>query len=536
VKRVRTAGRLVVLLAAALLAGRCASPHGAPSSSGSAGPQPVSLPDLSKLVPTVQTQIRNQHEALTRTLENRGASVVDRADAFGELGKLLMAAQLSDSTETCFLNAQSLNPGNYRWPYYLAQYYRTQGDVQKATTLFERVLQLKPDDVDALVWLGEMRLSAGNPDAAQAVFAKALELSPSSVSARFGLGRTALAKGDNRKAVDYLEEVLKLNPKATAAHYPLSLAYSALGDAAKSAEHLRLRRDGNIRPADPLMRELDSLLISPQTYETRGIRALDDEDWSGAAAEFRKGLELSPDSAALHHRLATALSMMNDTKGAQAEFETAVRISADYFPAQFSLGVMLQAEGRHQEAIEHFAAALKERPTYAEARLRMASSLRRTGHSKEAVDEYQQVLASNADLPEARMGYAMMLVKLHRDREARDTLAEAAKAPGDQTVFVHALARLLASSPDDRVRDGRRSMELVQQLLQRGRTPELGETYAMTLAELGRYSEAASVQRDLMRGAERAGVANAEPRLAARLQLYERAEPCRTPWTDEEMP
>ena len=134
------------------------------------------------------------------------------------------------------------------------------------------------------------------------------------------------------------------------------------------------------------------------------------------------------------------------------------------------------------------------------------------------------------------MGYAMTLVKLHRDREARDTLAEAAKEPGDQSLFVRALARLLASSPDDSVRDGRRAMALVQQLLQHGRTPDLGETYAMTLAELGQYSEAASVQRDVMRAAERAGATNDEPRLAARLKLYERAEPCRTPWTDEEMP
>ena len=496
----------------------------------------MSLPDLSKLVPSVQTQIRTQHAALTHTLDNRAASVVDQADAYGEFGKLLMAAQLTDATEACFQNAQSLNPGDYRWPYYLAQFYRTQGDLPKATALFERVLQLKPDDVDALVWVGEMHLSAGNLDAAERAFAKALELAPTSVSARFGLGRTARANNDNRKAVGYLEEVLKLNPKATAAHYPLSLAYNALGDAAKSAEHLRQRRDGNIRPADPLMVELDSLLISPQTFETRGIRALDDEDWSGAATEFRKGLELSPDSAALHHRLGTALSMMSDAKGAQAEFETAVRTSPDYFPAQFSLGVMLQAEGRHQEAIEHFAAALKQRPTYTEASLRMASSLRRTGHAKEALEQYQQVLAGDADLPEARMGYAMTLVKLHRDLEARDTLAEAAKAPGDPIVFVHALARLLASSPDDRVRDGKRAMELVQQLLQRGRTPELGETYAMTLAELGQYREAASVQRDVMRAAQRAGVTNATPRLAARLQLYERAEPCRTPWTDEEMP
>ena len=99
------------------------------------------------------------------------------------------------------------------------------------------------------------------------------------------------------------------------------------------------------------------------------------------------------------------------------------------------------------------------------------------------------------------MGYAMVLSSLHRDREARDMLTEAERAKADDLVFTHALASLLATSPDESVRDGRRAMELVQQMLQRGRSLELGETYAMTLAELGQYREAQSLQRDLIAAA-----------------------------------
>jgi tetratricopeptide (TPR) repeat protein len=494
------------------------------------------LPDISKLVPSVQAQITAQHDALTRVLATPGTTLIERANASGELAKLLMAAQLPDGAEKAFLQAQSLNPSDYRWPYYLAHLARSQGDLPKAAGLFQRVLQLKPDDMDSLVWYGDVSLAAGKPELAEPSFARALELDPQSVSARFGAGRTALAKGDNRKAVEYLESVLQLNPKATAAHYPLSVAYSALGDAAKSAEHLRLRRDGRIAPRDTLMVEIDSLLQSPQTFESLGIRRLDEEDWAGAAEEFRKGLALAPDSAALHHRLGTALSMMSDQSGARAEFETAVAKSPDYFPALYSLGVMMQAEGSQAEAIERFRAALKVRPTYTEAHLRLASSLRRAGRTNDAIDEYRQVVAAAPDNTEARMGYAMALTKAHRDREARQTLTEAADAAAGDVVFTHALARLLAASPDNTVRNGTRAMELVQQLLKRGRTLELGETYAMALAELGQFREAQSLQRDLIAAAGRAGMTALRARLTSRLQLYDRADPCRTPWTDEEMP
>ena len=522
----------------ALLGASCSSPSnsGAPQTAApSVEVQPAPLPDLSKLVPSVQVQISSQYDALTRTLADSSSTLIQRANAYGEVGRYLMAAQLPDAAAANLRNAQSLNPSDYRWPFYLAQLARSQGDLPKATALLERVLQLKPDDMDSLVWLGDVNLASGKPDAAEPAFARAMQLDPNSVSAKFGAGRTALAKGDHSKAVEYLEEVLRLNPKATAAHYPLSQAYAALGDTAKSAEHLRLRRDGRIAPRDTLMVELDALLESPQTFESLGIRKLDEEDWPGAAEQFRRGLALAPDSPALHHRLGTALSLMNNQAGARAEFLTAVEKSPDYFPAQFSLGVMLQTEGKHAQAVDRFEAALKARPTYTEARLRLASSLRRTGRLKEALEQYEQARASAPDNSEARLGYAMVLSKLHRDREARDLLNEAS-ADGSDLVFTHALARLLATSPDEKVRDGRRAMDLVQQMLQRGRSIELGETYAMALAELGQYREAQALQRDLIAAAGRAGLATAKARLAARLQLYDRADPCRTPWTDEEMP
>lgn len=494
------------------------------------------LPDISKLVPSVQRQITEQHNWLVKTLARPDATPIDRSNAHGELGRLFMAAQMPDAALAEFTAAQAFNASDYRWPYFMAHLARNAGDLTKAQSLFEHVLQLKPDDMDSLVWLGDVSLAAGHLDVAERSFARALQLDPNSVSAKYGAGRTALAKGNNAEAVAQLESALSLNPKATAAHYPLSQAYSALGESAKAAEHLSLRRDGRIAPRDTLMLELDSLLQSPQSYETLGIRRLDEENWEGAAEQFRKGIALAPDQPSLHHRLATALSMMQDEKGAVAEFEKAVTLSPEYFPSQFSLGVIAQEKGQHAQAIERFTAALGARPNYTEARLRLASSLRRTGKGTEALAAYRQALAGAPDNPEARMGMVMLLSKMRRDREARQVLEESLKANAGDLVAMHALARLLATSPDASVRDGRRAMELVQQMMQRGRTLELGETYAMTLAELGQFKDAQGLQRELIAAADRAGMTALKARLTARLALYDRADPCRTPWTDEEMP
>src|SRR5439155_8000462 len=125
-------------------------------------------------------------------------------------------------------------------------------------------------------------------------------------------------------------------------------------------------------------------LESPQAYESRGIRALNKKQWQEAAALFRKGLDLTPDSPALRYRLGTVMFMVGDAAGARAQFEQVVRASPDYFLAQYSLGVMLQDTGRHADAIERFRAALRARPSYTEARLRLATGLRRADRVKES--------------------------------------------------------------------------------------------------------------------------------------------------------
>ena len=521
----------------ALAAGGCAVRPDAPASSNGRALLPVSLPDLSKAASSVQSQVRTTNASLSAKIENRQTPIPSLADAYGELGRLLMAADYPDAAEPCFLNAQTLASNDDRWPYYLAHIHRKRGELDKARTLFEQALRLRPDAVAALVWLGDVALAQGRPDAAEPHFSKALSLEPASLSARFGLGRVALAKQDYRRAAGYLEEVLAQDPEAAGAHYPLGMAYRGLGDLKNAEAQLRLQKNKDILPADPLIVELEELLESPQAYESRGIRALNKKQWPEAAALFRRGLELAPDSASLRHRLGTVLFMTGDPAGAQAQFEQVVSASPDYFLAQYSLGVMLQDAGRHADAIKRFSEAIRTRSSYAEARLRLATSLRRVGRTKESLTHYAQILAVNSNHIEARFGRAMALVQLGRYQEARDHLLADVKAYPEQSVFAHGLARLLAAAPDDRVRDGERAMTLMGDLLKKEqRTLDLGETMAMALAAAGRFDEAAGVQRDLIRGAEKAGLRQVVARLAANLELYERREPCRTPWPAGEIP
>jgi hypothetical protein len=129
----------------------------------------------------------------------------------------------------------------------------------------------------------------------------------------------------------------------------------------------------------------------------------------------------------------------------------------------------------------------------------------------------------------------MALVGLARYQEARDRLIEDVRRNPARPAFAHALVRVLAAASDDRVRDGRRAIAMVQDLLAReAPSADLAEATAMAMAEMGRFDEALMWQREAMAIAERAGRADLSKRMAETLSLYQRRQPRRRPWRDDD--
>lgn len=486
---------------------------------------------------SVAEQLTERHTAVERERVRIPPDQVELARAYGELGKVLLGAKYHDAAEPALRNAASLDPADVRWPYYLAHLHRERGDVPEATKQFERVLQLRAADVPALVWLAGLHLNEAREEAAEPLIQRALAADPQSVAALHEAGRLSLARRDYRTAVRRLESALALDATATALHYPLAMAYRGLGDAARAERHLSQRSRDNrvVAPVDPLMRELEQSVAAPLAFEARGVEALNRRDWVQAAEAFRQGTALAPRSAPLHHRLGTALVMMGRTAEAQGEFETAIRVSPGYAKAHYSLGLLLEDRGDEEGARAKYAAAVQSAPGYAAARVRLADVLRRRGNFQEALAEYDRAGDDDPALSDAPLGRALALAGLGRYAEARDQLTAGMTAFPDHTGFPHALARLLAAAPDDRVRDGRRALAVIENVLKRDQSTEAGEALAMALAELGRFDEAAGVQRDLIAAARQAGDVERARALAGNLRLYDARQPSRTMWRNDEV-
>jgi len=190
---------VAVLLVAGSIA--CGGTNQATTTSNRPSLRPVALPDIASASPEVQSRLRERHESLTKTINNTGASSSALADAYGEMGKLFLAAEYFDAAEACFVNAGTLAPSDMRWPYYLAHAYRRSNRNDQAAASFTRALALQPQHVPSLVWLAEIRLASNQPEEAERLLQTARSLEPQSGAVRYGMGRAVLPRQDYPNAV-----------------------------------------------------------------------------------------------------------------------------------------------------------------------------------------------------------------------------------------------------------------------------------------------------------------------------------------------
>jgi tetratricopeptide (TPR) repeat protein len=530
----------IVLL---LFVAACGSSKPSAPASPALASREVMLPDLARMDPPVQAQVKQRYATLMEK-KKAGASGDELGTAYGEYAMLLQAAEYYEAAEPAYLNAQDLMPGDMRWPYYLGHLYKSIGQTEKSIQSFERALDRNPSEIATLIWLGRLYLEQGKPDVAERMFDRAAQLPPRNVATMAGLGQTALARRDYQRAVTVLEEALAFDPSAASIHSPLANAYRGLGDTAKAEEHLKQWRNTDLVVPDRLRSDLDMSIESGLAYELRGVRALEARDFKAAEEAFRKGVQLVPPATALgrslRHKLGTALVLQGDVAGAMAHFEEVAKLAPAEgldeasAKANYSLGVVLASSGQTAPAIQRLTAAVKYNPNYTEALMALGDTLRRSGRFDASLKPYADVVRINPRAAEARFAYAMALARLRRYRDAKAWLEEGTRIQPDRPELAHALARLLASAPDDTVRDGARAMTLVQELMKSHKTTVVGETMAMALAELGQFSDAADVQRGVLAAAEQAGVAQDVRRMTANLRLYERRQACRTPWPDDD--
>jgi tetratricopeptide (TPR) repeat protein len=500
--------------------------------------QAIPEPDLSGLDPLVAERIRERRRWQRAVDTAPDAQEPQRAEALGELGNLYHAYRLLPSAQAAYENAQRLAPEDPRWPYFLGQLHRTANRDDQALEAFQRSLELRPDHVAAQVRMGEVLLDQNRPDEAEARFEKTLALDPENAAALFGLGQIAAGRGNTQQAVERFRRVLELDPQATSVHYPLGLAYRQLGDEAAAEQQLSRRGDGEVSLQDPLMERLLLLSEGYRTLQKEGGEAFNAGRMEDAERAFRTAVAADPLASTARVNLASVLLRQERQAEAIEQLQIAVRLNPEQLEASRQLAALLLEQGRRRDAVPALRTMVRLEPGDPSLRLTLALALEESGEFEQALAEYRQVLQAEPRRLAALLGRASAQLQLERYAEARRGLEEALEASRSETgrpsgELANALARVLATVPEDSVRDGQQALEIASGLFNARPDAEHAETLAMALAETGDFQGAIELQQSLAAKAREAGAEELAAYYRQTLERYRQGQPSRAPWKRE---
>jgi tetratricopeptide (TPR) repeat protein len=487
--------------------------------------------DLSSFEESVQQQLHDQKGALDAALADPTTFRGRLADEMGLMGMLYHIYEQSEAAAACYRNAELLDPREFRWSYFLGRVHADRGRAGEAIREYERTLSANPGFVPALYWLAEIHRNRGDSARARAILEKARKADPTSAAIHFALGQIALSEGDYDRALERLEAAFEIRPKAPSLHYALGMAYRGLGDHQKSQEHFDRSSPGTLLPDDPVYFELMTLARGRGASHTRAAYAMNYGRYEYAAVEFQRIADEHPDDPWAWVNIGLARLALGEDDAATTALEQAVKIDPNHLQANLHLGTIYSRDGRHPEAIERLETVLRNDPGELEASFQLADVLIEVGRYEDAVGELEKVVRGNPGKAAAHVQLGMALSWSGRHEEALRTLERAHSAIPDDTRIGSALARVLATLPDDQLRDGGRAIELVESIAPDGRMNLAHvQTLAMGHAALGEFKKAIQWQE---RAIEAARQGNRRPLLGVlehNLELYRAGNPCTTAW------
>ena len=524
----------------------------------------VPEPDLSQ-VPAVDAQRLRDYRALTANALDHAAEPMQAqlaANTYGDLCARYLHYELHDAAAGCLEQLRELAPADFQWAYFKLLLHVATGDLEAARASADEALAIRPDDPPTLIRLAELQVAAGEVDAAEAAYEAAIAAYPESATARVGLGYIALERGDPERALEIFQEVAAAQPEGSEANHHVGLAYRALGDADRAAEAWRLNRDVLIPMYDPLMERLRPLEEDIVLPLDRAVAAAAEGDHERAVALYEEILAANEADDEAHFRLAGSLLVLGDAGRGEQHLRRAIALNPEHPGAHFALAMFLAREGRRAESATHLERAADLAPENVSWRLQRAQMRASSGNTAGAVEELERIVDLDAGAVEARrmlsalligagraedaaaqlqalvaltpddlqarFNLGLMLFQAGRYVEARRALDETLERfPGDVATR-HLLARLLAVSPDDAVRNGARAVELAQSVVDEQPALDHLETLAMALAEAGRFDDAVTWQQRALE-AERQAAGGNSPQRLDRLALYQARQPLRAP-------
>ncbi len=384
------------------------------------------------------------------------------------------------NSKSLFAHAREVTEDNYLACTILGSLLAQEGRMNEAVGLLEEALSYKGNYPDSYICYGNVLERLGKFEEAATYYSEAIRMNPVSARARQGLGSALAHQGRFAEAIEHYSFALQDNPASWEAEAGLGLALEA------------------------------------------------EERFQEALPYLNKLVEHKPANAEAHFSLATALAETGQTNQAQGHYAAALRLDPELADKLFESGKSLAAAGQPRAAMSRFWAVLRLRPSHVDAHEQLGLLFAQQGNIAEALLHFTEVAKARPDA-QAHYNLALAFAIEGKASSAVQHYRKALELKADWPAALNDLAWILATHPQDEVRNGAEAVRLAERACQLTGQREarfLG-TLDAAYAEVGRFDEAIATAHKAQDMASACGQPEIAQAAQERINAYESREPYR---------
>lgn len=253
------------------------------------------------------------------------------------------------------------------------------GQLAQAQALYERVLQLQPENFDALHLSGLIAFQSRNPARAVELFNRALAINPDHADAHFNKGNALRKQGQFESALASYDSAIELRPGHPETHLNRGIALKELGKYALA-----------ISSYDQALSLNPGLMTA---YANRGVALAALNQHESAIKSLDHAISLEPGIAYTHLHRGISLHALGRWLEAAGSYRQAIALDPDNAETHHNLGISLIQLRQHEAAIASIDHAIALKPGFADAYVNRALAFHEIRHYQTAMDNYKKAIA-----------------------------------------------------------------------------------------------------------------------------------------------
>lgn len=284
----------------------------------------------------------------------------------------------------------------------------------------------------------------------------------------------------------------------------------------------------HVRPLRTAIAELTEALESdpaPELHHLRGIARLELGELREAVADFDAAIRGGLGASHVFVNRGLAWGRSGDYDRALADFTEAIQRDRRNPLAYFNRGVLYAHRRDEAAALADFNTALELEPTYAEAYNNRGLLYQQRGELDRALADFHAAIEHRPRYPAALTNRAYLHQEQGDYAAALADYAAALRIAPDAPAALNDLAWLLATCPDEHIRNGEYALRYAERACELSGEPVVDylDTLAAAAAEAGQFDRAAAVLQQALAMAP----PEQQGELQERLALYQQRRPYR---------